>query len=109
LPAGGVLIDTPGMREFQLWDATGLDDAFEEIGQLAELCRFRDCGHESEPGCAVKLAIADGTMDAQRLFSFRKLKREMDFNDRKKDVAAQLEMKRRWKQIHKAMRKSSRE
>jgi len=109
LPAGGVLIDTPGMREFQLWDATGLDDAFEEIGQLAELCRFRDCGHESEPGCAVKLAIADGTMDAQRLFSFRKLKREMDFNDRKKDVGAQLEMKRRWKQIHKAMRKSSRE
>jgi ribosome biogenesis GTPase len=109
LPAGGVLIDTPGMREFQLWDAAGLDDAFEEIGQLAELCRFRDCGHESEPGCAVKQAIADGTMDEQRLFSFRKLKRELDYNDRKKDVAAQLEVKRRWKQIHKAMRKSPRD
>jgi len=108
LPAGGILIDTPGMREFQLWDAAGLDDAFEEIGQLAELCRFRDCGHESEPGCAVKLAIADGTMDAQRLSSFRKLKRELDYNDRKKDVAAQLELKRRWKQIHKAQRRKAR-
>ena len=109
LRAGGVLIDTPGMREFQLWDAAGLDDAFEEIGELAELCRFRDCGHESEPGCAVKLAIEDGRLDALRLSSFRKLKRELDFNDRKKDVAAQLELKKRWKRIHKAQRSKARD
>ena len=108
LPAGGVLIDTPGMREFQLWDAAGLGDAFEEIGQLAESCRFRDCTHQSEPGCAVKRAIAEGAMEPERLGSFRKLKREQEYNDRRKDVAAQSELKKRWKRIHKAMRRDSR-
>lgn len=108
LPAGGVLIDTPGMREFQLWDAAGLDDTFEEIGQLAEHCRFRDCGHRSEPGCAVKQAIDDGDLEAHRLSSFQKLKRELEYNDRKRDAAAQSELKKRWKRIHKAMRRASR-
>jgi ribosome biogenesis GTPase / thiamine phosphate phosphatase len=107
LPTGGALIDTPGMREFQLWDAAGLDDTFEEIGHLAESCRFRDCRHESEPGCAVKRAIEDGGMEAQRLSSFQKLKREMEYNDRRKDAAAQSELKKRWKRIHKAMRRPS--
>jgi ribosome biogenesis GTPase len=105
LPAGGVLIDTPGMREFQLWDADGLDDTFEEIGQLAERCRFRDCCHESEPGCAVKQAIDDGVLEAQRLSSFQKLKREIEYNDRRKDAAAQSELKKRWKRMHKAIRR----
>jgi ribosome biogenesis GTPase len=107
LPAGGVLIDTPGMREFQLWDAPGLDGAFEEIGLLAESCRFRDCTHQSEPGCSVKRAIADGVMEPERLSSFQKLKREMEYNDRRKDVAAQSELKKRWKRMHKAMRRDS--
>jgi ribosome biogenesis GTPase len=108
LPAGGVLIDTPGMREFQLWEAAGLDDTFEEIGQLAGSCRFRDCTHQSEPGCAVKRAIADGVMEPERLSSFQKLKREMEYNDRRKDAAAQSELKKRWKRMHKAMRRDSR-
>ena len=109
LPAGGVLIDTPGMREFQLWDAAGLDGAFEEIGLLAESCRFRDCTHQSEPGCAVKRSIADGVMEPERLSSFQKLKRELEYNDRRKDAAAQSELKKRWKRMHKAMRRNSQE
>jgi ribosome biogenesis GTPase len=109
LPAGGVLIDTPGMREFQLWEAAGLDDAFEEISQLAGSCRFRDCTHQSEPGCAVKRAIADGVMEPERLSSFQKLKRELEYNDRRKDAAAQSELKKRWKRMHKAMRRDSQE
>jgi ribosome biogenesis GTPase len=108
LPAGGVLIDTPGMREFQLWESAGLDDTFEEIGQLAESCRFRDCTHQSEPGCAVKRSITDGLMEQERLSSFQKLKREQEYNDRRKDAAAQSELKKRWKRMHKAMRKDSR-
>jgi ribosome biogenesis GTPase len=108
LPAGGALIDTPGMREFQLWEAGGLDDAFKEVGQLAAYCRFRDCTHQSEPGCAVKRAIADGEMESERLWSFQKLKRELEYNDRRKDAAAQSELKKRWKQMHKAMRRDSR-
>jgi ribosome biogenesis GTPase len=107
LPSGGVLIDTPGMREFQLWEAAGLDDAFEEIAQLAEHCRFRDCCHDSEPGCAVKQAIADDVMEAQRLSSFQKLKREIEYNDRRKDAAAQSELKKRWKRMQKARRRNS--
>ena len=105
LPAGGVLIDTPGMREFQLWEAAGLDDTFEEIGQLAESCRFRDCTHQSEPGCSVKLAITDGVMEQERLSSFQKLKREQEYNDRRKDAAAQSELKKRWKRMQKARRR----
>jgi ribosome biogenesis GTPase len=108
LPTGGVLIDTPGMREFQLWDAAGLSDAFEEIGQLAGSCRFRDCTHQSEPGCAVKRAIAEGVMELERLSSYQKLKREQEYNDRRKDAAAQSELKKRWKRMHKAMRRDSR-
>jgi ribosome biogenesis GTPase len=108
LPTGGVLIDTPGMREFQIWESAGLDSAFGEIGVLAESCRFRDCTHQSEPGCSVKQAIADGELEPERLSSFQKLKREMEYNDRRKDLAAQSELKKRWKRIHKAMRKESR-
>ena len=109
MPAGGVLIDTPGMREFQLWDADGLDDAFEEISRFAERCRFRDCKHTSEPGCAVKQAIEDGAMEEERLSSFQKLKREMEYNERRKDAAAQSEQKKKWKRIHKAMRQGPRQ
>jgi ribosome biogenesis GTPase / thiamine phosphate phosphatase len=104
LPAGGALIDTPGMREFQLWEAGGLNDAFEEVGQLAVSCRYRDCTHQTEPGCAVKQAVEDGVMEPERLSSFHKLKRELEYNDRRKDAAAQSELKKRWKRIHKAMR-----
>ena len=74
LPQGGWLIDTPGMRELQLVDVgDALDDVFAEVAALAEQCRFSDCAHEAEPGCAVQAAIADGTLDADRLRRYRKL------------------------------------
>jgi ribosome biogenesis GTPase len=106
MPSGGVLIDTPGMREFQAWEAeSGTDEAFEEIGRLAVECRFRDCGHKSEPGCAVLAAVASGALDASRLSNYEKLRKELDYLDRRRDAAAQSEEKKRWKRIHKAMRK----
>jgi ribosome biogenesis GTPase len=105
LPSGGVLIDTPGIREFQLWEANGLGGVFDEIGQLAMDCRFRDCRHDSEPGCAVKQAIDDGVLDAQRLANAQKLNRELDYVGIRRDLAPQREAKQRWKRIQKAIRK----
>jgi len=75
LPGGGILLDTPGMREMQFWDAElGLKKTFEEIDQLAPSCRFKDCLHNTEPGCAVKAAVIEGKVSAARLESWRKLK-----------------------------------
>lgn len=100
LPGGGILIDTPGIRELQLWDSSeGLDDTFEDIGQLAAECRFRDCQHETEPGCAFRNAI-----EASRLESYRKLKRELQHLDRRRDAAAQAEQKKIWKRQNKALK-----
>ena len=77
LPGGGILLDTPGMREMQFWDSEqGLAKTFDEIEALAPNCRFKDCAHGSEPGCAVKAAVAAGTMAADRLESWSKLKKE---------------------------------
>jgi ribosome biogenesis GTPase len=87
LPGGALLIDTPGMRELQLWaEEDDLDKAFEEIDRLATRCRFPDCRHEQEPGCAVRTAVAAGTLDRRRLESYLKLRREMQFTELKKDV-----------------------
>lgn len=105
LPGGGILIDTPGMRELQLWDsAEGLEHAFADIEALASQCFFSDCEHKSEPRCAVQQAIADSKLDAGRLESYRKLEREQRFLDRKRDPAAQAEERKKGKHIHKAMR-----
>jgi ribosome biogenesis GTPase len=107
MPSGGVLIDTPGMREFVAWDAeSGTEEVFDDIAQLAAQCRFRDCRHETEPGCAIRAAIAEGSLDASRLTNYDKLRKELAYLDRRRDVAAQSEMKKRWKRIHKAMRHS---
>ena len=81
LPQGGLLMDTPGMRELQLSDCEqGVNDTFAEIIELAQQCRFADCGHESEPSCAVQAALADGVLDERRLNSYRKLMREQALN-----------------------------
>jgi ribosome biogenesis GTPase len=106
LPGGGILIDTPGMRELQLWD-TGepVAAAFADIDALAAGCRFRDCVHRSEPGCAVVAAVTAGTLAASRLESFRKLQGEQAFQATQQDERARLEQKRQGRLGAKALRK----
>src|SRR5204862_5767175 len=78
LPSGALLIDTPGMRELQLWaDEEVLGSTFAEIAELAGECRLSDCSHEHEPGCEIKRALADGSLPAERFASYRKLPREI--------------------------------
>ncbi|MET9921147.1 ribosome small subunit-dependent GTPase A [Streptomyces sp. NPDC006435] len=98
LPGGGVLIDTPGLRGVGLWDAEeGVGQVFSEIEELAEQCRFHDCAHESEPGCAVLAAIEDGSLHERRLDSFRKLLRENQRIVAKTDARLRSEILRDWK------------
>ncbi len=105
LPGGALLIDTPGLRELALWDAgDGMASTFNDVEELAASCRFADCRHESEPGCAVNAAIADGVLDADRLDSYQKLERELAFQARKQDARLQKAETDRWKQIHRSMR-----
>jgi ribosome biogenesis GTPase / thiamine phosphate phosphatase len=105
LPGGALLIDTPGMREVQPWvDGAAIDAAFDDITALAAACRFADCEHASEPGCAVRDALESGRLDADRLEHYRRLGREAAFEERKRNKAAASEEKRRWKQIHQAQR-----
>jgi ribosome biogenesis GTPase len=100
LPGGALLIDTPGMRELQLWaDDDGLDRTFDEIDRLASRCRFPDCRHEEEPGCAVRAAVEGGILDARRLESYLKLRRELRFVELKKDVKTRRQQEKatgRW-------------
>lgn len=105
LPSGGLVIDTPGMRELQLWNAAGgLADAFGDIEALAEGCRFADCGHDNEPGCRVREALSTGELNEGRFESYRKLQKELNYLERKQDVeAAQIE-REKWKKIHKQIR-----
>jgi ribosome biogenesis GTPase len=105
LPGGAVLIDTPGLRGIQLWDAEeGLDKAFAEVEAVLGGCRFHDCGHDTEPGCAVRAALDDGTLDPRRWESYRKLQRELRHIQAKTDVRLRQEDRDRWKRIHKEMR-----
>ena len=100
LPNSAFVIDTPGMRELGMWDSgDGIDTAFADIEELSRMCRYADCTHTSEPGCAVVRALADGTLDAARLASYRKLKTE---NDYAADNSRYLEAKRtKFKEIAK--------
>jgi ribosome biogenesis GTPase / thiamine phosphate phosphatase len=89
LSGGALLIDTPGMRELGLWaDDDGLDRTFDEIDRLAARCRFPDCGHEHEPGCAVRAAVEAGALDAGRWRSYLKLRRELRSLELRKDEKA---------------------
>jgi ribosome biogenesis GTPase len=105
LPQGGVLIDTPGMRELQVWDAeAGLEHAFGDIEALASDCRFRDCRHVNEPGCAVLAAIARGEVLRERLGSYHRLKREDEFLRLRHDEHARMERSRKAKQVGRAIK-----
>jgi ribosome biogenesis GTPase len=109
LPGGGILIDTPGMREFALWGGEeGIENTFADVESVAAACRFHDCTHESEPGCAVNAALADGTLASDRLESWRKLQREVRFLESKTNRRLHDEQRARWKSITKAMRNDPR-
>jgi ribosome biogenesis GTPase len=98
LPGGGVLIDTPGLRGVGLWDAeSGVGQVFAEIEELARECRFHDCAHGAEPGCAVLAALDDGRLAQRRLDSYRKLQRENQWIVAKTDARARAELRRDWK------------
>jgi ribosome biogenesis GTPase len=110
LPGSGVLIDTPGMREIQLWNTgEAIAGAFLDVESIAEGCRFRDCRHRAEPGCAVAEAVAQGRLEAGRLESYQKLQDEQAYQARQQDQRLQLEEKRRWKVISKAANKHIRD
>jgi ribosome biogenesis GTPase len=110
LPGHGVLIDTPGMRELQLWETTEpIGGTFPDIEERAADCRFRDCQHRTEPGCAVRAAVEAGEIPEVRLASFHKLTDEQAYQARQQDVHAQLEVKRRGKIGAKALRQVIRE
>src|SRR5436190_1944300 len=95
LPGGGILIDTPGMRELQLWDTgESVTGAFADIDAVGEGCRFRDCRHITEPGCAVVAAVAAGMLPAARLESFRKLQQEQAFQATQQDERSRIGLKR---------------
>jgi ribosome biogenesis GTPase len=105
LPDGGLLIDTPGMRELQLWDANdAVSETFDEIEALAQGCHFTDCRHRDEPRCAVKAAVDEGRLSASRLESYLKLQDELAHLARQQDERAQLEEKRRGRIGAKALR-----
>lgn len=98
LPAGGFIIDTPGMRELQLWDGSeGISETFEDIEILAQKCRFSDCRHENEPGCAVKAAITQGILSEQRFKNYKKLQREIKYAEGKQRQIAMITEKRKMK------------
>ncbi|GHI02554.1 GTPase RsgA [Streptomyces cellostaticus] len=98
LPSGGVLIDTPGLRGVGLFDAEGgVGQVFSEIEELAGRCRFHDCAHETEPGCAVRLALESGELPVRRLESYRKLMRENQWIVAKTDARLRSEIKKDWK------------
>lgn len=105
LKTGGLLIDTPGMRELQMWDASGsLDLAFSDVQSIAAACYFSDCSHQNEPGCAVREALEDGSLDRGRYASYTKMEKELEYLDSRMDTRLNLKRKSREKKIHRAFR-----
>jgi len=105
LPAGGAIIDNPGLRELQLWASEdSLNQTFDEISSLAEGCKFPDCGHTVEPGCAVREALENGTIEPLRWQGYCKLQKELRYQLLQQDVHARNAERKRWKAIEKALR-----
>ncbi|MDQ0876927.1 ribosome biogenesis GTPase [Paenibacillus sp. V4I3] len=103
LPGGGILIDTPGMRELQLWDVSeGLSTSFQDIEEFAGMCFFQDCKHQNEPKCAVRQALDEGTLAVERFNNYLKLQKELAYLARKEDKGLQAAEKAKWKKIHQA-------
>ena len=112
LPGRGIVIDTPGMRELQMWgDEDSLRGAFPDIEDLAQTCKFRDCAHESEPGCAVLAAVESGAVAADRFQSYQKLKGELAYMALRQSEASKREERlrsRKQGRMYKAIQKHSR-
>jgi len=107
LPGGGMIIDTPGLREAQLWEGEdALAGVFEDIEALTLRCRFADCAHDTEPGCAINEAIAAGSLDLERFRSYRKLQRELRAVAAKSDARLRSEDRKKWKQIAMAAKRA---
>jgi ribosome biogenesis GTPase len=105
LPEGGLLLDTPGMRELQLWTAdSGLDETFTDVTELAARCRFNDCSHDGEPGCAVRAALAEGSLEAERYASYEKLQRELRHLEVRLDKRLQAEERKKRRTFAKSLR-----
>lgn len=109
-PAGWIVIDTPGMRELQLWDTDddALDATFVDVAAVAAQCRFGDCAHRGEPGCAIQAALDDGTLDFDRWQSFQKLQREQAYAARRSDPRIARARQAEWKKIHRQHRADTR-
>jgi ribosome biogenesis GTPase len=97
LPSGALLLDTPGLRELQVWEGD-VDAAFADVAELAAACRFSDCAHQTEPGCAVREALETGALDAERWASYLKLQRELRRVRVRRNSREHRELKRRWRQ-----------
>lgn len=110
LPSGGLLIDNPGVREIQLWadSDAALDDAFDDVAELASACRFRNCSHVDEPGCAVLEAVEAGALSAGRLGSYRGLRRELRHLELKQDVAAQRRESKKTGKLYRSIQNAKR-
>jgi len=109
LPSGGIIIDTPGMREFQLWSSgehTGLSEEFSDVEELMTQCRFNDCSHTNEPGCAVRQALEDGLLSAGRYEQYRKYEKELAYQERRSNEAMQRAELDKWKKITKIGRQN---
>jgi ribosome biogenesis GTPase len=107
LPSGAVLLDTPGMRELQLWAGEEvLDTTFGEISELAAGCRFSDCSHEQEPGCDIRRALGDGTLSQERWDSYRKLQRELRALEIRKDGRLRSEARKARARFARSQRKT---
>jgi ribosome small subunit-dependent GTPase A len=105
LPGGGLIIDTPGIRELQLWDAAeGIEKTFEDIEAIAADCKFADCTHSGEPGCAVRKAIEDGILDESRFENYLKVLREQAYLLNKQTQSAAKMEKDKWKNIRKQIK-----
>ena len=109
LPSGGCLIDTPGVRELGLWlGADAVETAFPEIEEASAACRFRDCRHESEPGCAVNEQVAAGVIDPKRLASYHRLRREAEHLDQRLDASRRHELRARERSFGKMVKEVKR-
>lgn len=105
LPQGGLIIDTPGLRELQLWDAEdGISQCFSDVEELAKHCKFSDCTHLNEPNCAVQEAIVSGLLDSNRLENYLKVQKEQEYLISRKNQSAAKTEKDKWKAIHKLKR-----